>query len=171
MVRVTVLLSTPPKLAVTFIVIPAVAVALTVPVVLPSVSVRSVVSEFIHVTEVVMSCGVPFPGKIAFARNVTEELAVGLVGDAVSVIDVGVPGVTVAAVEGEAIVPKLAVMFVVQILETTCGAVITPAALIVAQAGTDEFQSALPVRSLVDPSLKVPVAVICFVVPSGMVGV
>jgi len=100
-----------------------------------------------------MPCGVELPGNIAFAVNVTVEAGAGVVGEAVSVIDVGVPGVTVAVVEGEVMVPKLAVISVVQMLETTCGAVMTPAALIGAQAGADEFQSARPVRSLVDPSL------------------
>jgi len=152
-VRVTVLLSTPLKLALTLIGVPRGALALTVPVPLPFVRVRFVVSEFIQVTEVVMSCGVELPGNIAFAVNVTVEAGAGVVGEAVSVIDVGVPGVTVAVVEGEVMVPKLAVISVVQMLETTCGAVMTPAALIGAQAGADEFQSARPVRSLVDPSL------------------
>ena len=75
------LLSTPLKLALTLIGVPRGALALTVPVPLPFVRVRFVVSEFIQVTEVVMSCGVELPGNIAFAVNVTVEAGAGVVGE------------------------------------------------------------------------------------------
>jgi len=152
MVSVTVLLSTPAKLAVTLIWLPGVAVALIVPVPLPFVRVSSVVSELIHVTDEVMSCGVLLPGKVALAVKVTELLGVGLVGTAVSVIRVGVPGVTVTVTDEALTVPKLAPMVVVQILTTDAEGVTNPFALIVVQEASDEVQVTLPVKSLVLPS-------------------
>ena len=65
------LLFTPPKLAVTLICVPTATVAEIVPVVLPLVRVKSVGSELIQVTDIVMFCCVPLFGKVAMAVNVT----------------------------------------------------------------------------------------------------
>jgi hypothetical protein len=105
MVKVTVLLLTPAKLAATLIVVPAVTVAEMVPVPLPLVRVRSVVSELIQVTELVMFCGVLLPGNVPTALKVTELLGEGVVVDAVKVICVGVPPLTVTVVVAGLAVP------------------------------------------------------------------
>ena len=123
-----------------------------VPVPLPLVRVSSVVSELIHVTDVVMSCGELLPGKVAFAVNVTESFGAGFVGEAASVIAVGVPGVTVTVVDEALTVPKLAPTVVVQMLTTDAEGVTNPFALIVAHEESDEVQVTLPVKSLVLPS-------------------
>jgi hypothetical protein len=72
-VKVITLLSTPAKLACTVMVKPA-EFAESVPVPLPFVSVRFVVSDTIQVTEVVTSCGVLLFGNVAFAVKVTVLL-------------------------------------------------------------------------------------------------
>lgn len=151
-VRVTVLLSTPLNRAVTLIVFPGVAEALIVPVPLPLLRVSSVVSELIQVTEVVTSCGVLTPGKVASAVNVTMSLGPGLGLSTCNIIDVGVPGVTVTLTEEALTVPKLAPMVVVQMLATDSEGLTRPLALIVAQSASDEVQVTRPVRSLVLPS-------------------
>lgn len=147
------LLFTPAKLAATLIVIPEVAVAEMVPVALPFVRVRLVVSELTQVTDVVMSCCVLLPGNVAKALNVTVLLRVGVVVDAVNVICVGVPPLTVTVVVAGLTVPKEALMVVLQIPVTLLRGVTSPLPLIVAQFVLDELQKAFPVRSLVVPSL------------------
>lgn len=72
-VNVITLLSTPAKLACTVMVNPA-EFAESVPVPLPLVSVRFVVSDTTQVTELVMSCGVLLLGNVAFAVKVTVLL-------------------------------------------------------------------------------------------------
>jgi len=64
------------------------------------------------------------------------------------------------------IVPEVAVMVVVP----TATAVAKPATLMVATAGVAESQLAVEVRFLVLPSLYVPVALNCWVVPAVMEG-
>ena len=128
------------------------AVALIVPTPLPFVRVSSVVSELIQVTDEVMSCAVLLPGKVALAVNVTASLGAGLVVEAVSVMAVGVPGVTVTVVDEALTVPKLAPTVVVQMLTTDAEGVTNPFALIVAHEESDEVQVTLPVKSLVLPS-------------------
>lgn len=150
---VTVLLATPLKFAVTLILVPAVALGEIVPAPLPFVNVRSVVSEFVQVTDVVMSCGVPLLGNCAIAVNVTGLLAAGVVVEAVRVIDVGVPSATVIVVVAGVTVPKLALTLVVQIPVTVLTGVSRPEALIVAHPGVAEFHTTFPVKSLVEPSL------------------
>ena len=72
-VNVTRLLSTPAKLACTLMVKPA-EFAESVPVPLPFVSVRLVVSDTTQVTELVTSWGVPLLGNVALAVKVTVLL-------------------------------------------------------------------------------------------------
>ena len=139
----------------------AAALAETVPVPLPLVSVRSVVSEFIQVTELVMSCCVLLFGKVASALNVTELLGAGVVVEAVRVIDVGVPALTDTVVVAGVMVPKAALTVVLHTPDTVAAGVSRPVLLIVAQVGVPELQMTLLVRSFVEPSLKVPVAVNC----------
>lgn len=135
-----------------------------VPVVLPVVSVKFVVSELIHVTEVVMSCWVLVPGNVASALKVTVVLWVGVVDDADKIIDVGVPSVTVTVVVAAVTVPEAALMVAVQIPVTLLTGVTSPEGLMPAQdVALSELQLTFPVRSLVEPSLKVPVADICSV--------
>ena len=152
-VKATVLLSTPPKVAVTLIAVPVAALAETVPVPLPLVRVRSVVSEFIQVTDVVMSVWVLLFGKVASALNVTVLFFAGVVVEAVRVIDVGVPEVTVTVVVAGVTVPKAALTVVLQTPDTVAAGLTKPELLIVAQLVVLELQTTLPVRSLVDPSL------------------
>ena len=73
-------------------------------------------------------------------------------GEAASVIAVGVPGVTVTVVDEALTVPKLAPTVVVQMLTTDAEGVTNPFALMVAHEESDEVQVARPVRSLVLPS-------------------
>ena len=80
------LLFTPPKDAVTLICCPTGAVAEIVPVVVPLVSVRFVVSELIQVTDVVMSCCPLVLAKVARALNVTVLFCAGLRGFALKTI-------------------------------------------------------------------------------------
>src|SRR5262249_50039795 len=132
---------------------PAAALADTVPVALPLVRVRSVVSELFHVTDVVMSSWVLLPEKVANALKVTDELGAGLVGVAVSVIWVGAPWLTVTVTLDEVMVPRGALMAVVQIPVTEETGVASPELLIVAQLVVPELQETLPVTSLVELSL------------------
>ena len=114
---------------------------------LPSVRVRFVVSEIIHVTDVVMSCGVPLLGKVAFARNVTVPLCCGVVVEAVNAIETGVPSVTVTVVVAPLTVPEAALMVVVQIPVTVLTGVTNPDGLTVAQDVVSELQFTFPVKS------------------------
>ena len=70
---------------------PTVAVEETVPVPLPFVNVRSVVSLLFHVTELVMSSWVLLPGNTALAVKVTVEFKGGDELLTVRLIEVGVP--------------------------------------------------------------------------------
>ena len=106
-----------------------------------------------QVTEVVMSWGVLLPGNRAVAVNVTDELAVGVVVEATSVIEVGLPCVTVMVVVAGLTVPKLALICVVHTPVTVLTGVTRPDLLIVAQLGFAEFHKTWPVRSFVVPSL------------------
>lgn len=124
-----------------------------VPVPPPLVKVRSVVSLLIQVTEVVMSCCVLLLGKVAKALKVTDDAGAGLVGDAVSVISVGTPSLTVVVAVAGVALPKAALICVVQTPVTVVRGVIKPVLLMVAQVGVAELQIAFPVRFLVDPSL------------------
>jgi hypothetical protein len=160
---VTTLLVTPPKLADTLILLPVVALAEIVPAPLPLVRVKLVVSELFQVTEVVMSWGVLLLGNRAFAVNVRDELAGGVVVEAVNVMDVGLPCDTVMVVVAGLTVPKLALICVVHTPLTVLAGVTSPDLLMVAQVGVAEFHKTWPVRSFVVPSLKVPVADICTV--------
>jgi len=130
----------------------------SVPVPLPLVSCRLVVSELIHVTEVVMSCGVLLFGKVAIAVKVTVLLLRGGFGVNVNKIDSGVPSLTVTVVVAAVTVPEAALMVVVQIPVMLLTGLTKPLELIVAQDVVPELQETFPVRSLVDPSLYVPVA-------------
>ena len=56
---------------------------------------------------------------------------------------------------------KEALTCVVQTPKTVVSGVTRPVLLIVAQVGVAEFQRTFPVKSFVEPSLKVPVADIC----------
>lgn len=146
------MLSTPSKLAWTVMLRPA-EPAESVPVLLPFVSIRLVVSETIQLTELVMSCGVLLPGNIALAENVTVVLLCGVVVEGVNVIDVGVPSVTVTVVVAALIVPEAALMVVVHTPVTVLIGLTRPFASIVAQDVVSELQWTLPVKSWVDPSL------------------
>ncbi len=111
------------------------------------------VSETTQVTELVMSCAVPLLGKIAFAVNVTELLCCGVVVEAVKVMDVGVPGVTVTVVVAALTVPEAALIVLVQTPATVLTGLTRPFPPIVAQEVVLEPQLTFPVRSLVEPSL------------------
>ena len=124
-----------------------------VPVPLPLVRVRSVVSELTQVTELVMSCGVLLLGNVAKALKVTLLLAVGVVVDADNVICVGVPPLTVTMVVAGLAVPKAALIVVVQMPTTLDTGLTRPLPVMVAQLVVDELQETFPVRSLVEPSL------------------
>jgi len=152
-VKVTVLLFTPAKLAVTLMLVPVVALAESVPVPLPFVRVRAVVLELTQVTEEVISCCVLLPGKVATALKVIVVLAGGVAVDAVSMICVGVPALTVTIVVAALTVPEEALMVVLQTPETFETGETRPLALTVAQLVVDELHRAWPVRFLVVPSL------------------
>ena len=81
--------------------------------------------------------------------------------DAVRLIDRGVPSVTVTVVVAALTVPEAALIVVSQIPETDFTGLTNPLELIAAHEVVLELQFTLPVRSLVEPSLKVPVADIC----------
>lgn len=89
------------------------------------------------------------------------------VGVAVGVgVGVGIGGeVTVSVVLP--VTPPLAALIV---LVPAATAVARPVELMVAWAVFEELQVTLPVRFCVEPSVKVPVAMNCWVVPSGMEG-
>lgn len=155
------LLFTPPKLAVTLICVPTAAAAEMAPVVLPLVRVRSVGLELFQVTDVVIFCCVPLLGKVAMAKNVTVLFTGGNRGFAVKRILVGVPSVTVTVVLAGVAVLKEALICVVQTPATVLSGVTMPLLLMEAQVGVVEPQRTFPVKSRVEPSLKVPVADIC----------
>src|SRR5579864_7406416 len=160
-VKVTVLLLTLSKVAVTLMTSPCPAVDDMVPVVVPFVKVRSAVLEMTQVTEVVMSCGVLLLGNAAFAENVTWLLTAGF---AVSSIEVGAPSVTVSCVVAGGIVPEAALMVAEHVPATDALGVMSPVWLMVPQVWPPELvrlHATFPVRSWVDPSLNVPVADIC----------
>jgi hypothetical protein len=68
-------------------------------------------------------------------------------------MDVGVPSLTVTIVVAGAMVPKEALMVVVQTPLTLAAGVTNPDPLIFAQLVVDELHNTFPVRSLVEPSL------------------
>jgi hypothetical protein len=163
-VKVTVLLFTLSKVAVTLMTSPCPAADDIVPVPVPFVRVRSVVLEITQVTEVVMSCCVLLLGKVAFAVNVTWLFAVGVSVDAVNTIEVGVPSVTVRGVVAGVIVPNAALIVAEHVPATDALGVMSPVWLMVPQVWPPELvrlHATFPVRSWVDPSLNVPVADIC----------
>src|SRR5437667_1903800 len=92
----------------------------------------------------------------------------GFVG--VTAIEVRVAAVTVSVVLPET-PPKVAVIVVVPAATDVARPCDPPALLIVATAVLDELQVTWVVRSCVVLSLKVPVAVNCWVVPIGIPGV
>ena len=147
------LLVTPAKVALTLMTVPVAALAEIVPVPLPFVSMRSVVSLLFQVTEEVMSCCVLFPGNVAKALKVSVVLRCGVVLDAVKVICVGVPPLTVTVVVAALTVPKEALMVVLQTPVTFEAGLTRPPALMVAKLVVDELHKTFPVRSLVVPSL------------------
>src|SRR5215469_17835997 len=100
----------------------------------------------------------PLPGNRAWAVNVTCEPTGGLLLLTVRVMEVGVPWVTVTEDADAFTVPSAAPMLVVQRPATLVAGVTRPLVLIVAQLVSLELHSTFPVRSCVDPSLKVPVA-------------
>lgn len=111
-----------------------------------------------------MSCGPLTPGNVAIAVNVTVPPTFGPVVEAVRVIVVGVPWVTVTVVVAAATVPELALIVVSQTPPETLAAGVTkPDLLMVAQVLVLELHKTFPVKSCCDPSLKVPVAAICMV--------
>jgi len=139
--------------AVTVILVPEPAAAEMVPLPLPLVRVKLVVSELVQVTEVVMSCCVLLLGNVARAVNVTLEFAVGVSVDACRLMEVGVPSLTVTVVVAGVAVPKAAEIVVVQTPATVLAGVTKPVLLMVAQLVVPELQPTFPVRSLVEPSL------------------
>jgi hypothetical protein len=84
-----------------------------------------------------------------------------VVVEAVSVIEVGVPWLTVTVVVALLAVPEAALIVAVQMPLTVFTGLTSPLELIVAQAGALELQVTFPVKFSVEPSLKVPVAAIC----------
>jgi len=76
-----------------------------------------------------------------------------VVVDAVSVIDVGVPSLTVTVVVAAVTVPDAALMVVVQTPVTVLTGVTSPFWLTVAQEVVPELQLTFPVRFWVEPSL------------------
>ena len=155
-VKVTVLLFTLSKVAVTLMTSPWPADDEMVPVVVPFVKVRSAVLETTQVTEVVMSCCVLLFGKVAIALNVTWLLTAGVRVDAVRSIDVGLPAVTVRGVVAGVIVPNAALIVAEHVPATDALGVMSPVWLMVPQVWPPELvrlHATFPVRSLVDPSL------------------
>ena len=92
-----------------------------------------------------------------------------MVVEAVSVIEVGVPALTVTVVVGVLTVPEAALIVVVQMPVMVFTGVTRPVELIVAQAVVLELQLTFPVKFCVEPSLNVPVAAICNVCEVRMV--
>lgn len=76
-----------------------------------------------------------------------------LVGLTVSVMELGVPSVTVTVVVAALTVPNEALIVLVQTPEILAAGLTRPAELMVAQDVLLELHDTLPVRSLVDPSL------------------
>jgi hypothetical protein len=76
----------------------------------------------------------------------------------VSLIELGVPSLTVTVVVAALTVPIAALIVVWQAPVTLLAGVTKPVELIVAQLVSLEVQSTLPVKSFVEPSLYVPVA-------------
>ena len=86
-----------------------------------------------------MSWGVLLLGNRAVAVNVTDEFAVGVLVEAIRVIEVGLPCATVMVVVAGLTVPKLALICVVHTPATVLAGVTSPDLLIVAQLGVAEF--------------------------------
>lgn len=152
----------PPKAQDT-VMVSAGALAEIVPVPLPFVSVRFVGSELFQVHESVMSGGVPIVGNIAVAAKVTLVLTATLTPlwfpFTVRVIEEGVPSLTVIVAVDELTVPCAAVIVVVHTPPgTVLGGETRPAELMVAHVVSLELHDTFPVKSCVEPSLKVPVA-------------
>jgi hypothetical protein len=79
-------------------------------------------------------------------------------------MEVGIPSETVTVVVAALMVPWEALIVVVQTPATVLAGETSPLALTVAHVGSLELQITFPVRSWVEPSLKVPVADIWIVV-------
>jgi hypothetical protein len=134
--------------------------------------VAAFVFEEFHMTDAVRSC-VVWSEKVPVAVNcrLVPFATFGFVG--VTATDTNIAGVTVSVVEPE-MLPEVAVIEV----EPVATAVASPwepaALLIVAALAFEELQMTEAVRSCVVLSEKVPVAMICWVVPlaiPGLVGV
>jgi hypothetical protein len=126
--------------------------------------VATVVSEELHVTEVVRSCFVPFEYvPVAVSCLVFPESMPGFTG--VISRDAIVSGVTVKVVEPE-MLPDEALMVVLPVAT----AVANPVLSIVAKVEGEEAQPTDVVMFRVVLSEYVPVAVNCSVVPRGMLG-
>ena len=98
------------------------------------------------------------PGKRALAVKVIDVPGAGLGFETVRVIEVGVPSVTLRVAPDAVIVPSAALIVAWQIPATLLTGETSPDELTVAHVVSLELQSTLPVRSCVDPSLKLPVA-------------
>src|SRR5579859_812234 len=93
-----------------------------------------------------------------------------LVFHGVTVIETRIAGVTVNVVQLET-VPNVAVMFVAPVARLLARPFVLPLLLTVATLASEELHRTLEVRSCVQRSVKVPVAVNCWFVPSGMAGI
>ena len=168
---VTAMVSRIAELTVRFVeptVFPEVAVIVVVPacsaLASPAALMVAVVAlEEAHVAVVVRFCSVPSL-KVPVATNCCVSPAAMVVFAGVSAIDCRVAAVTVRFVEPTTF-PEVARIVVVPAPTP----VRSPELLIVATEVISEAHTALPVRSSIDPSLKIPVAVNCCVVPFGIV--
>jgi len=164
-VIVKTLLLMPLRLAVTSVVAPEVAVDCTAPLPLEMVAITAVLL-LLQVTRLVMSCCCALPLKVPIAVKTTVWPAAGLGVVVLMAMAVNGPVFTVI-VELAVIVPEVAVMMAVPGgLDMVEAAVTRPPLLTVAMSVAELVQLALPVKSLVLPSLKLPVALICCVPPS-----
>lgn len=162
---VTVLLLMPLRVAVTLVVEPEVAVESTAPLPLVIV-VMTAVLLLLQVTWLVMSCCCALPLKVPKAVKTTVCPAAGLGVVVLMAMAVSGPVFTVT-VELAVMVPEVAVMVAVPGgVAMVVAAVTRPPLLTVATSVAELVQLALPVKSLVLPSLKLPVALICCVPPS-----
>jgi hypothetical protein len=127
--------------------------------------VATVVTEELHVTEEVRFCVLPSV-YVPVAANcwVLPGGIVALAG--VTTIEVSCGGVTVSVVLPE-MLPEMAMM----IVEPVPTLLAKPAVLMVATVVTEEFHVAEEVRFCVLPSMYVPVATNCWVLPGGIEGV
>jgi len=121
------------------------------------------VFPLLHVTLVVMFNVLPSVYvPVAVKGNVVPRANELLAGVTAIDTSTGTPTVNVAVAETD---PSLAVIVAVPSLTPLA----SPPAAIVAIVGNEELQLTVPVRFCVLPSLYVPVAVYCCVVPSGIV--